>query len=106
MFLKIQEIIYYIKIFYDIFVLKNKEQFQQKLEVKFEVVVVNHGVKKVLDVLEQVQIVHLYGKVGVLFLDLNLKKFFLKLNKKERRLALQTLLYNKKNNIVLLKFRK
>jgi large subunit ribosomal protein L4 len=30
------------------------------------------------------------------------KKFSLKLNKKERRLALQTLLYNKKNNIVLI----
>ena len=29
------------------------------------------------------------------------KKVFLKLNKKERRLALQTLLYNKKNNIIL-----
>jgi hypothetical protein len=33
--------------------------------VKFEVVVVNLGVKKELDVLEQVQIVHLYGKVVV-----------------------------------------
>ena len=30
------------------------------------------------------------------------KKILLKLNKKERRLALQTLLYNKKNNIVLI----
>jgi len=30
------------------------------------------------------------------------KKNFLKLNKKERRLALQTLLYNKKNNILIL----
>ena len=30
------------------------------------------------------------------------KKVFLKLNKKERRLALQTLLYNKKNNIVII----
>ena len=30
------------------------------------------------------------------------KKVSLKLNKKERRLALQTLLYNKKNNIVLI----
>jgi len=30
------------------------------------------------------------------------KKVFLKLNKKERRLVLQTLLYNKKNNIVLI----
>jgi large subunit ribosomal protein L4 len=30
------------------------------------------------------------------------KKIFLKLNKKERRLALQTLLYNKKNNILIL----
>lgn len=30
------------------------------------------------------------------------KKVFLKLNKKERRLALQTLLYNKKNNIILI----
>jgi large subunit ribosomal protein L4 len=29
------------------------------------------------------------------------KKIFLKLNKKERRLALQTLLYNKKNNILI-----
>ena len=31
------------------------------------------------------------------------KKIILKLNKKERRLALQTLLYNKKNNIVIIK---
>ena len=31
------------------------------------------------------------------------KTFSLKLNKKERRLALQTLLYNKKNNIVIIK---
>src|SRR6476620_627533 len=30
------------------------------------------------------------------------KKIILKLNKKERRLALQTLLYNKKNNIVII----
>ena len=30
------------------------------------------------------------------------KKVFLKLNKKERRLALQTLLYNKKNHIILI----
>jgi len=30
------------------------------------------------------------------------KNVFLKLNKKERRLALQTLLYNKKNNIVII----
>lgn len=30
------------------------------------------------------------------------KKIILKLNKKERRLALQTLLYNKKNNIIII----
>ena len=30
------------------------------------------------------------------------KKVFLKVNKKERRLALQTLLYNKKNNILII----
>ena len=30
------------------------------------------------------------------------KKVFLKLNKKERRLALQTLLYNKKNSILII----
>lgn len=30
------------------------------------------------------------------------KKVFLKLNKKERRLALQTLLYNKKNNLLVI----
>jgi large subunit ribosomal protein L4 len=30
------------------------------------------------------------------------RKVFLKLNKKERRLALQTLLYNKKNNILII----
>ncbi len=30
------------------------------------------------------------------------KKIFLKLNKKEQRLALQTLLYNKKNNIIVI----
>jgi ribosomal protein L4 len=28
--------------------------------------------------------------------------YFTKLNKKERRLALQTLLYNKKNNILII----
>jgi hypothetical protein len=33
--------------------------------VKFEVEVVNHGVKKELEELEQVQIVHHYGKVVV-----------------------------------------
>ena len=32
----------------------------------------------------------------------NLETFTLKLNKKERRLALQTLLYNKKNNILII----
>jgi ribosomal protein L4 len=32
----------------------------------------------------------------------NQKKVSLKLNKKERRLALQTLLYNKKNNILII----
>jgi large subunit ribosomal protein L4 len=31
------------------------------------------------------------------------KQTFLKLNKKERRLSLQTLLYNKKNNIIIIK---
>lgn len=31
------------------------------------------------------------------------KKILLKLNKKERQLALQTLLYNKKNNIIIIK---
>ena len=30
------------------------------------------------------------------------KKVALKLNKKERRLALQTLLYNKKNNVIII----
>jgi hypothetical protein len=45
--------------------LKNKVQFQQKLEVKFEVVVENLGNKKVLVEQEQVQIVHHYGKVVV-----------------------------------------
>ena len=35
----------------------------------------------------------------MLFLDQNQKKTVQKLNKKERRLALQTLLYNKRNNI-------
>ena len=51
MFWKHQEIIYYIKIFYDILTLKNKVRFQQKLEVKFEVEDVSLGVKKVLVVL-------------------------------------------------------
>jgi ribosomal protein L4 len=64
-------------------------------------VVVNHGVKKELVVQEQVQIVHLYGKVVVSFLVQN-QKITLKLNKKERQLALQTLLYNKKNNILII----
>ena len=67
--------------------------------MKFEVVVVNRGVKKEQVVLEQVQIVHRYGKVVGLFLVQNLRKVILKLNKKERKLALQTLLYNKRNNI-------
>jgi hypothetical protein len=44
---------------------KNKVQFQQKLEVKFEVEVVNHGDKKELVEHELVQIVHHYGKVVV-----------------------------------------
>jgi ribosomal protein L4 len=37
---------------------------------------------------------------GGVTLDLN--QVFLKLNKKERRLALQTLLYNKKKNILII----
>ena len=57
--------------------LKNKEQFQQKLEVKFEVVVVNLGVKKEPDVREQVLIVHPYGKVVVSFLVQNQKQLIL-----------------------------
>jgi ribosomal protein L4 len=38
---------------------------------------------------------------GGVTLDLN-QKGILKLNKKERRLALQTLLYNKKKNILII----
>ena len=44
---------------------KNKVPFQQKLEVKFEGEVVNHGVKKELVERELVQIPHHYGKVVV-----------------------------------------
>ena len=65
-------------------------------------VVENLGDKKEQDVQERVQIDHLYGKVVVLFLVQNLNKIILKLNKKERKLALQTLLYNKKNNILII----
>ena len=57
-----------IKIYQDNKNNKNKEQFQQKLEVKLEEVAVNLGSKKGLEELVQVQIVHLYGKVGVSFL--------------------------------------
>jgi ribosomal protein L4 len=39
---------------------------------------------------------------GGVTLDLNQERYFLKLNKKERRLALQTLLYNKKKNILII----
>jgi ribosomal protein L4 len=39
---------------------------------------------------------------GGVTLDLKPRKVFLKLNKKERRLALQTLLYNKKKNILII----
>jgi len=38
----------------------------------------------------------------VLFLVQNQKKIFLKVNKKERQLALRTLLYNKKSNILII----
>ena len=55
---------------------KNKVLVQQKPEVKFVVVVGNHGVKKVLGVLELVQIAHLCGKVVVLFSVQSQKKFF------------------------------
>jgi len=55
---------------------KNKVLFLLKLEVKFVVVVENLGVKKVLVEHVQVLTVHRYGKVVVLFLDLNQKKLF------------------------------
>merc|ERR1712176_687209 len=42
------------------------------------------------------------GKGGGVIFGPKPKKIFLKLNKKERRLALQTLLYNKKNSIVII----
>ena len=48
--------------------------FQLKQEVKFEVVVVNHGNKKVQVVLVLVQTVLHYGKVVVLFLVQNQEK--------------------------------
>merc|ERR1739838_712707 len=92
----------FIKIYYDIKILADKVLFLRKQEVKFVAVVENLINKKELDVLEQVQIVHLYGKVVVLFLVQNQKKVLLKLNKKERKLALQTLLYNKRNNISII----
>jgi hypothetical protein len=59
------EIIYYIEIFYDILIHKNKVPYPRKLEVKFKGVVENHGVKKVLEERELVLIVPLYGKVVV-----------------------------------------
>jgi ribosomal protein L4 len=70
-----------------------------KLVAKFEVVVVNHGVKMVVP--EPVLIVHLYGRWWCNF-GPKPRRYFLKLNKKERRLALQTLLYNKKKNILII----
>jgi ribosomal protein L4 len=39
---------------------------------------------------------------GGVTLTQNQERYFLKLNKKERRLALQTLLYNKKKNILII----
>merc|ERR1712238_52207 len=85
----------------DIDFLKGKEQFQQKLEVKFAVVAKNLGNKKVLVEHEQGQIVLHYGEGVVSFLVQNGKKTKLKLNKKERNLALHTLVYNKRNNILV-----
>jgi ribosomal protein L4 len=66
-----------------------------KLVAKFEVVV-NHGVKRYWSP-EPVLIVHLMERWWCNF-GPKTKKGILKLNKKERRLALQTLLYNKKKN--------
>merc|ERR1739838_995774 len=54
----------------------DKVLFLRKQEVKFVAVVENLINKKELDVLEQVQIVHLYGKVVVLFLVQNQKTFY------------------------------
>jgi len=60
----------------------DKVRFQQKHEVKLGVVDGNLGVKKELDVHVQVQIVHLYGKVVVLFLVQNLELLIIKLIEK------------------------
>merc|ERR1712157_145103 len=73
------------------------ELVQQKQEVKFVAVVKNHGNKKGLVEPVQDQVVLHYGKEVVLFLDQNQKK----VNKRERNLALQTLLYNKRKNIII-----
>jgi ribosomal protein L4 len=62
-----------------------------------KLVVVNHGVKKELRARAGSN--RSPWKGGGVILDQN---HFLKLNKKERRLALQTLLYNKKNNILII----
>ena len=70
--------------------------------MKLEGVVVNHGVKKELDELEQVQIRSPLWKGGGVIFGPKPKTVFLKLNKKERRLALQTLLFNKKSNILVI----
>merc|ERR1711862_885202 len=84
----------------DIKLPKNKELVQQKQEVKFVAVVKNHGNKKGLVEPVQDQVVLHYGEEVVLFLDQN-QKTNLKVNKRERNLALQTLLYNKRKNIII-----
>ena len=49
-----------------------------------------------------VQIVHPYGKGGGVIFGPKPKTTSIKLNKKERKLALQTLLYNKRNNVLII----
>jgi len=99
--LKILEIIYCIKTFCVIIVRKNKVQSVQKLEVKLEVVVENHGNKKGSGRARAGSNRSPLWKGGGVIFGPKPNQTFLKLNKKERRLALQTLLYNKKKNIVV-----
>ena len=102
MFLKNLETIYYIKIFYDIRTRKDKAPYRQKLEVKF----VGGGRKpwqqKGTGRARAGSNRSPLWKGGGIIFGPKPNVMTLKVNKKERRLALQTLLYNKKNNIVII----
>jgi ribosomal protein L4 len=76
-----------------------RQTVSTKLVAKFEVVVVNHGVKSTGRARAGSNSSPLWKVVNF---GPKTKKGILKLNKKERRLALQTLLYNKKKNILII----